>query len=191
MKKILQLLLFGLLIILSVFFYIYYLKENEQIVKNTKEIESEILIQNQNNLIKNLSYEVKLDNNTQYKITSELSELIYENGIEIVKMQKVSAEFIDRGKLPLIIKSENASYNNMNYNTNFYDQVIITYDNNIISSNKLDLDFTENIVTIYDNVVYEGLNSSVKTDNIKINLITRKINIFMNDTKKKVKLISK
>tara|TARA_Y100000591_G_C21787789_1_gene674811 strand:+ start:171 stop:746 length:576 start_codon:yes stop_codon:yes gene_type:complete len=191
MKKILQLLLFGLLIILSVFFYIYYLKENEQIVKNTKEIESEILIQNQNNLIKNLSYEVKLDNNTQYKITSELSELIYENGIEIVKMQKVSAEFIDRGKLPLIIKSENANYNNMNYNTNFYDQVIITYDNNIISSNKLDLDFTENIVTIYDNVVYEGLNSSVKTDNIKINLITRKINIFMNDTKKKVKLISK
>ena len=191
MKKILQLLLFGLLIILSVFFYNYYLKENEQIVKNTKEIESEILIQNQNNLIKNLSYEVKLDNNTQYKITSELSELIYENGIEIVKMQKVSAEFIDRGKLPLIIKSENANYNNMNYNTNFYDQVIITYDNNIISSNKLDLDFTENIVTIYDNVVYEGLNSSVKTDNIKINLITRKINIFMNDTKKKVKLISK
>ena len=79
----------------------------------------------------------------------------------------------------------------MNYNTNFYDNVTITYDNNIINSNKLDLNFTENIVNIYDNVVYESLNGLVKTDNIKIDLITRKVNIFMNDTKKKVKLISK
>ena len=191
MKKILQLLLFSLLITLSVFFYTYYLKENEQSVKNKKKIENEILVQNQNNLIKNLSYEVKFDNNTEYKITSELSELVYENDTEIVKMQKVSAEFVDRGKLPLIIKSENANYNNMNYNTNFYDNVTITYDNNIINSNKLDLNFTENIVNIYDNVVYESLNGLVKTDNIKIDLITRKVNIFMNDTKKKVKLISK
>ena len=59
-----------------------------------------------------------------------------------------------------------------------------------MNSNK-DLNFTENIVNIYDNVVYESLNGLVKTDNIKIDLITRKVNIFMNDTKKKVKLISK
>ena len=32
----------------------------------TKKIENEILVQNQNNLIKNLSYEVKFDNNTEY-----------------------------------------------------------------------------------------------------------------------------
>ena len=87
MKKIIQLLLSSLLIIFSIFFYTIYLKEDKQIVKK-KEIKNESLIQNQNNLIKNLSYEVKFDNNAQYLITSELSELVYENDIEIVKMQK-------------------------------------------------------------------------------------------------------
>ena len=190
MKKIIQLLLSSLLIIFSIFFYTIYLKEDKQIVKK-KEIKNESLIQNQNNLIKNLSYEVKFDNNAQYLITSELSELVYENDIEIVKMQKVFAKFVNKDNLVLTIKSENANYNNINYNTSFYNEVVITYDNNIVNSNKLDLNFTENIVTIYDNVVYEGLNGLVKTDNIKIDLNTRKVNIFMNDKQKKVKLISK
>ena len=191
MKIIIQLLLSALLIIFSIFFYTNYLKEEKLIVKKEKEIKNENLNQSQNNLIKNLSYEVKFDNNAQYLITSELSELIYENDTEIVKMQKVFAKFIDKSNLPITIKSENANYNNMNYNTSFYDKVIITFDNNVVNSNKLDLNFTKNIVTIYDNVVYEGLNGLVKTDNIKIDLNTRKVNIFMNDKQKKVKLISK
>ena len=191
MKKIIQLLLSSLLILFSIFFYTIYLKEDKQIVKKEKEIKNESLIQNQNNLIKNLSYEVKFDNNTQYIITSELSELIYENDIETVKMQKVFAKFVDKDNLPLTIKSENANYNNMNYNTSFYDKVIITFENNVVNSNRLDLNFTENIVTIYDDVVYESFNGLVKTDNIKIDLNTRKVNIFMNNKQKKVEVISK
>jgi hypothetical protein len=68
---------------------------------------------------------------------------------------------------------------------------VIKYDNNTINSENLDLNFTENIAKIYNNVVYDGLNGLAKTDNIKINLITKKVNIFMNDTKEKVELISK
>ena len=106
-------------------------------------------------------------------------------------MQKVTAKFIDQNNLPLIISSINANYNNSNYNTKFSDKVTINYDNNVINSDNLDLNFTENIVTIYNNVVYEGLNGLAKTDNVKIDLITKKTNIFMNDKKKKVELLSK
>ena len=56
---------------------------------------------------------MKLNLITIPNMVIELSELVYENDTEIVKMQKVSAEFVDRGKVPLIIKSENANYNNM------------------------------------------------------------------------------
>ena len=64
------------------------------------------LSKSQNNLIKNLKYQVKFDDNTQYIITAELSEIIYENNVEIVFMQKVTAKFIDQNNLPLKITSD-------------------------------------------------------------------------------------
>ena len=191
MRKILQFSLLSLLILISYFFYIYFLKINEKSNIVKKQISDETLSENQNNLIKNLKYQVKFDDNTEYIITAELSELTYENDTEIVKMQKVRAEFVDQGNLPLVIISDYANYNNTNYNTQFYDNISIKYDNNFINSENLDLNFAEKIAKIYNNVVYEGLNGLAKTDNIKINLLTKKVNVFMNDTKKKVELISK
>ena len=191
MKKILQLSLFSILILISYFFYIYFLKTNEESNIIKREKNTTTISTSQNNLIKNLKYQVKFDNNTQYIITADSSEIVYENNTEIVKMQKVTAQFIDQNNLPLIIKSDYANYNNSNYNTKFYNNVSINYDDNSINSKNLDLNFSENIAKIYNNVVYEGLNSLAKTDNIKIDLITKKVNIFMNDEKKKVELISK
>ena len=191
MKKALQLFLICLLISLSVIFYMYYINSNKIIEESKKEIQNEILDKNQNNLIRNLIYEVKFDNNTQYIISAELSELVYENDIEIVKMQKVNAKFVDENNMPLIITSKNAIYNNSNYNTEFSKDVMISYENNTVNSGNLDLNFVENLITIYNNVVYEGSNGLAKTDNIKINLITKQINIFMNDAEEKVELISK
>ncbi len=191
MKKILQITLFSLLILMSFVFYNYYLKDDKKTSQKKKEIKNEILTENQNNLIKNLEYKVKFDDNTEYVITAELSELTDKNGVEVVKMQNVRAEFIDKGNLPLIIKSNYANYNNSNYNTEFSENVFIQYDNNTINSENLDLNFTKNVVTIYNNVVYEGLSGSAKTDNIKLDLVTKKINIFMNDNNNKIELISK
>ena len=130
MRKILQLSLLSLLILISYFFYTYFLKINEKSNIVKKQLNNETLSESQNNLIKNLRYQVKFDNNTEYIITAELSELTYENDTEVVKMQKVRAEFIDRGNLPLVIISDYANYNNNNYNTEFYDNISIKYDNN-------------------------------------------------------------
>ena len=191
MKKVSQLLLIFFLVLISIFFYFYYFKSTEQINKSNDKVKNEILSENQNNLIKNLEYQVKFDNNSQYLISADLSELIYEDNVEIVKMQKVKAKFINEENLPLKITSDKANYNNSNYNTEFSQNIVIQYEDNLIKSENLDLNFTENIVIIYNNVVYEGLDGLAKTDNIKIDLITKKINIFMNEKKKKIKLITK
>ena len=174
MKKISQLLLIFFLVLISIFFYLYYFKNTEQVNKSNNKIKNEILSENQNNLIKNLKYQVKFDNNSQYLISADLSELIYEDNVEIVKMQKVEANFINEENLPLKITSDKANYNNSNYNTEFSQNIVIQYEDNLIKSENLDLNFTENIVIIYNNVVYEGLNGLAKTDNIKIDLITKK-----------------
>ena len=179
------------MVLISIFFYFSYFKDNRLNNKNNEQIKDQILIENQNNLIKNLKYQVKFDNKTEYNISAELSEITYENEIEIVKMQIVKANFIDKDNTKLIIKSDKAIYNNSNYNTRFEDNVFIEYMNNIIKSKNLELNFTENIITLTGNVVYEGLKGLVKADSIKIDLITKNVEISMNNLKNKVEVESK
>ena len=94
MKKVIQLILFSFLIIISIIFYKIYFVEKEQ-PKVEIDIQEEQQVPNtENNLIKNLKYEVKLDQDNQYIITSDLSEITYENNFEVVKMQNVTAIFI-------------------------------------------------------------------------------------------------
>ena len=99
-----------------------------------------------------ITIKVKLDQNKQYIITSDLSEITYDNNVELVKMQKVIAIFIDKNNIPLTVISDKAVYNNSNYNTKFRENVKIEYLNNIILADKMDLNFENN--TISDSNVY-------------------------------------
>tara|TARA_B100000902_G_C27258605_1_gene889375 strand:- start:170 stop:742 length:573 start_codon:yes stop_codon:yes gene_type:complete len=188
-KRLIQLSLFLFLVIISIIFYKTYFQTPIEIISNEKK--EETLIENQNNLIKNLKYKVSFDNNTQYFITAKLSEIYYQEDSEFVKMQSVLAEFTDQENISLTIISDNAIYNNTTYNTKFSNNVRITYLGNIITSDNLDLNFEKNIVTIQNNVVYEGLKGDLKADNVVINLISKKIEIFMNDLENKVIIESK
>ena len=76
-------------------------------------------------------------------------------------------------------------------NTKFNDNVEIQYLNNKITASNLDLNFEENIIKIFNNVVYDGLQGILKTDNVVIDLITKKTKIFMDNSNKKVKASSK
>ena len=145
----------------------------------------------ENNLIKNLKYEVKLNKNNQYVITSDLSEITYEDGEEVVKMQKVTAILLNQKNIPLIITSELATYNNFNYNTKFNQNVRVEYLNNIILSDKLEFDYNNNLITIYENVEYDGIQGNIIADNIKIDLFTKKIEIYMSNINNNVEVTTK
>ena len=192
MKKFIQLFIFLILILSSFLFYLNFLKNNK--VQDLGEIElkeNSSLLESENNLIKNLEYNVTFDNSNKYTITAELSELKYENDIEIVQMQYVTAIFNDKDGIPIIITSKNAIYNNSNYNTKFYDNVKVIYLNNVLLSQKLDVNFNENIIKIYENVVYEGLQGIIKADNVELNLITKNMEIFMQNNNEKVEISTK
>ena len=192
MKKLIQLFIFLILILLSFLFYFNFLKTNKTLDSKKIELkESSSLLESNNNLIKNLEYNVTFDNETKYAINAELSELRYEDNIEIVEMQFVTAIFNDKEGIPIIITSKNAIYNNSNYNTEFFNSVKVIYLSNVLLSEKLDINFSENIIKIYENVVYEGLEGTIKADNVKLNLITKNMEIFMKDNNKKIEVSSK
>jgi len=186
--RIIQLVLFLIIIIISTIFYIIYFSENKKTPLKKDTINKELTNQEQNNLIKNLKYEVKLDQDNQYLITADLSEITYDNNVELVKMQKVMAIFIDRNNIPLTTVSDRAIYNNSNYNTNFKGNVRIEYLDNVILADNMDLNFNKNMITIFDNVNYNGSQGTILTDVIKIDLITKKIDIYMSNTKDNVEI---
>ena len=186
-KRLIKITLFLLILFLI---YKIFFKDEKNPVKNTN-IDQVENIENPNNLIKNLKYDVKFENNTQYTIKSNLSEITYENEVEVVLMQIVRAIFRDKEGSILVITSDQAKFNNNTYNTYFQKNVKITYQDNSIQSEKLLLNFEENVVTISDNIIYEGIQGLMKTDNIKIDLISRSIEVFMNNKKDKVEITSK
>ena len=191
MKRIIQIIIFLFIISIIIIFYkVYFVKD---IKLQPQFIENQIKLsgQSENNLIKNLKYEINLDENKKYIIRSELSEIAYEQDNEIVTMEKVFAVFIDETNIPLTVTSDKAIYDSSTYNTNFSENVQIEYLDSLIYSDRMDLDINKNIISIYDKVQYEGLYGIVNADNVRIDLITKKIEIYMNKNKDKVEVITK
>tara|TARA_B100001063_G_C16754448_1_gene552255 strand:- start:133 stop:711 length:579 start_codon:yes stop_codon:yes gene_type:complete len=189
MKRIIQFALLSIIIIsILIFNKIYFSDNNKKVVIDTNTTIDKLNQQTENNIIKNLKYEVKIDENNWYIITSDFSELTYINDIEKVKMQKVVAKFIDKKNLILTIKSDEGLYDNSNYNTKFRKNVQIDYMKNKIFSDKIDLNFQDNTIKIFENVKYIGAEGEINSDNIMINLITKKVDIYMNNENDNVEI---
>ena len=167
--------------------------KNEVLKKDIKgnEILNKEEDKEKKNLIKNLKYNVEIADSGQYEISSKLSQLIIlEDGIEIILMSKVSAIFTDKNNKKVFINSDNAKFNSENYDTLFEGNIKIRYEDNLITSEKLHFNFIENNILVYENVIYTGLNGKIQTDNIKINLLSKNIEIFMNEKINNVKIMS-
>lgn len=185
MKRFIQLLLFLIIIIIAIFFYKEYFPNKDDKIKE-KNISDITTNNSKNNVIKNLKYEIKLNDKSEYIISSELSEITNKNNIEIVMMKKVKAIFIGTNDSILTVTSDEAEFNGSVYDTNFRKNVKVTYLNHIIYSEKLDLNLSKNNVVIYDNAVYQGEQGKIKADNMVLDLITKNIEIFMDSPKNKI-----
>tara|TARA_B100000073_G_scaffold275959_1_gene235989 strand:+ start:1489 stop:2082 length:594 start_codon:yes stop_codon:yes gene_type:complete len=196
MKKIIKFILILLLLAIIIIFYrTNFKEENNNKSKVDLEEKDQINLSpsnNDNNLIKNLKYEINLDEINTYTITSDLGEIIFnDKGQEIIKMRMAKAIFSGETNIPLVIKSDFARYNTFNQNTEFFQNVNIQYLDKIISSDKMTFDFEKNLLTVNENVIYEDMNGNMTTDNIEINLITKKVEIYMNNNQDDVKINTK
>jgi len=190
MKRVIQFILFFILIISLFFFFNKYFYEGKS--NKDKPLITSIEVDSENqNIIKNLKYEILVDNQNSYKIFSENSEVDFTSGSDIVKMKIVNAEINLKDYGIINISSKKAIYDNSNYYTKFIDNVKIQYDDNLIFSDQVELDFKKKTILIFNNVVFENPKGRILTDNIKIDLLTKKANMYMNKETDKVNLIQK
>ena len=187
-KILIQLLLFIILVSTAATYYYFYKDNKTDVNVNNINNNNEISInKNSSNLIKNISYMSTDNMGNKFKINSEIGEINNDNP-NIVYMTNVEAIINLINSDPIIIKSNYAKYNKINYETNFEEDILLTHQAHRITGQNLDLSFENNLATIYNKIVYDNNNVKISADILEIDLITKNSKIFMNNEYKKIKI---
>ena len=181
----LLLLIFAFII---VFYQSYFGNLSEVKIKNVikKDLDKGIATKGINKIEKVSYTSQDLEGNSS-NVKSDFGEFD-QNKPDIILLTNVEAIILTKNSKPIKIYSKKSLYNNLNYNTNFYDEVQIIYKDHRIFSNNFDLIFNEKTGTIYNNVLYKNLNTMLYADKIDINIISKDSKIYMFDKSKKVKI---
>jgi len=190
-KKIfIQLFLFSLFLFLSIFsYYKYFNKESQNVTEVTqnKHLNKK---NNEANLITDLKYFSVDDKGNKYEITSEYGEISNDNP-NIIMMENVKAIIKIYNSDPIIITSNFAKYNVKNYDTNFEENILVKHADNKLNGENLDLSFQDNLMSMYNNIIYQNPDTRLVADKLEIDLITKDSKIIMNNKQSKIKIIRK
>ena len=69
----------------------------------------------------------------------------------------------------------------------FFGHVEIIEQDNVITSDNLDLYMSKNLITAYNNVRYNGTKGFLIADKVDLDMLNNEVNIFMFEKKDKVK----
>ena len=189
-KKIMQFLLFFIILVISIYFFkTYFTDKKKDISKNLILNQNNESAKSTNNLIENIEYISKDKDNNEYIINAEFGEL-NPNKPELILLKKVTAVINMNKSKPIKIYSKYANYNNINYNTSFFENVLVVFEEHYITSENLDLKYNEGLALISNDVIYKNLNTRLDADKVEFDLITKNSKIFMKNKSDKVKIIN-
>ena len=135
-----------------------------------------------NGIVYNSTY---LDDNN-YIIKAEFGEFSADDP-GLMMLTNVTGTIFLKNSETIEISSKKARYDSVGYNTNFSENVLITFNDHQINSDNFDLFFDKKLSTIYNNIIYKNLNTMLHADKIDIDLITKNSKIYMFDKSKKIK----
>ena len=162
-------------------------------VKNEKkkfEFKDSSLKKDETDKIKNLTKEIEyITSNKEgdiFKILAKYGKTNIKNS-DILDLKEVDGVISSSKRSDIYITSDFAEYNYDNQNSKFYSNVIIKYDNKVITCDNLDLEIKTNYAIAYNNVEIKDDNSVMKAQVVKLNILTKDIEINSQD---KIKIIT-
>jgi lipopolysaccharide export system protein LptA len=99
---------------------------------------------------------------------------------------KASITYLNNDKI--LISSNKAILDKKNFETNFFDEVKLTYQDHELNSDSLEFLFNKNVAIFKDNVRYQNLDTKMFSNKITINLLTRDIEISSKNKFDKIKV---
>ena len=153
-KIIIQLILFFIILLfLSIFYFKYFLKtekENTQLQELNPSLK---LDKDSSNTIKSIVYVSKDNFGNKYIIKAKYGEILDKNN-NLIVMRDVKAMVILKNLEKIIISATSATYNIVNYDTNFKTNILVEYLDHKITCNSIDLLFNDHKIKLYDNINY-------------------------------------
>lgn len=184
-KRIVELLIcLSILFLILTFIIVYFKTDKNQISKNELDIETKKNL-TQDNIIEGIKYISEDLSGNLYSILAETGVQNPDNVDEIF-FSGVSAKLIAKNKTELLIFADSANYNNLNYNTNFKDNVLVIYKNEKINCDYLKLDFYKNTIILSENIVFKNPDIKLLVDKIEIDLTTKTSVFSMNEKSKNI-----
>ena len=178
-------------IIIFTFFFYFFKKEN---IKDTNFLSSKNIETQINNetgtLINDINYTFSDSRGNNYQLFSEFGKIDI-NEPDTIFMTNVIATIYLTNSSPVKITSKFANYNKIDHETNFFNNVRLTYLNHEATSQNLDLSFINNLASMYNNIIYKKPGTKLTADRLNIDLITKNSKIFMDNKYEKIKIINK
>ena len=167
------------------------LKVNKVKNKNGKfENKDASLNETETDKVKNLTKEIEYITSNKdgdiFKILAKYGKTNIKNS-DILDLKEVDGIISSSKRSEIYITSDFAEYNYDNQNSKFYSNVIIKYDNKVITCDNLDLEIKTNYAIAYNNVEIKDDNSVMKAQVVRLNILTKDIEINSQD---KIKIIT-
>ena len=187
-NKIIQ---FSLVIVgIILFFFTYYSSDKDKIV----DIDKNILVggvsqltKEISNIIENVEYVGSNNKGTFFELNAAIAEIKYDKP-NISHLQDVFVVIKLSNLRTIHIRSDKAVFNKISNDCEFFGNVEITEQDNIITSDNLDLYMSKNLITAYNNVKYNSIKGFLIADKVDMDILKNEANIFMFEKNDKVRV---
>ena len=172
------------------FFFTYYSGNKDEIADVDKKIligEVDELTEETSSIIKNANYIGTDNRGTFFELNAAIAEIKLDDP-NISHLQDVLVVIKLKDLRTIHIQSDKAIFNKISNDCEFFGHVKITEQDNVITSDNLDLYMSKNLITAYNNVKYNSIKGLLIADKVDIDILKNEANIFMFDKKNKVQV---
>ena len=191
-KKVIQILIILLIILISYLVLNIYFFDKKDI--SDLDLNENLVIEEDNlnfdNVMENLEYKSSDKSGNNYIIKAKKGKVNFEKE-NLLILEDVYGEIKLVGKSTIYIYSNFAQYNRNNFDTRFYQNVLVNFEDKRFNCDNLDLFFKDNFGSMYNNIVFVDEDTQINADQVNINLLNGDINIKMFQEEKKIKILKK
>ncbi len=176
--------------IIILFFTTYYSSYKDKIVdanKNSSTENASKLTEETSNIIENVNYTGTNNRGTFFELNAAIAELKHDEP-DLSRLQDVFVVIRLRNLRTIHIQSDKAVFNKISNDCEFFGNVKITEQDNVITSDNLDFYSSKDFLQAYNNVEYNGMKGALIADKVDVDLLKNEANIFMFKKNDKVKV---
>ncbi len=176
--------------IIILFFTTYYSGDKDKIAdadKNGSTENANKLTEKISNIIENVNYTGTNNRGTFFELNAAIAEIKHDEP-NLSQLQDVFVVIRLRNLRTIHIQSDKAVFNKISNDCEFFGNVKITEQDNVITSDNLDFYNSKNFLQAYNNVEYSGMKGTLIADKVDVDLLKNEANISMFKKNDKVKV---